>query len=142
MPDIYTSPPQTFTVEGGVPTLVTLKAPWRGEIRQIRMDQIDGADASATFKLYTSKDAARIADGESDSEAMEPLTQGVGEITDGVQSKASGETFRRDGISWPYSNQGGDVSQRLYEIYMVIETSGVGETQFVFSMLVELPYVG
>lgn len=132
MPLSWEYGPTTFTVEGGVPSVVELRVPDRGVINNIRLAELNGGAHGGTFRIFHKEAAADAVVGTSESSLIAGDDPDLYSVV-GQKTIVAGK-HESYGLNCHYrSGVGSNPSRRLW---LVIEPNAAGDIEYGLSMTI------
>jgi hypothetical protein len=129
-----------FEVEAAIASVVELRVPHRGTIRQLILDEA-GAAGAATFQLFSARKAAyavsddpSISSESSDVAGQEPAVHSIMGVKD-----VAGGRFADYEMDTMYRNGDGTSTNPERRLWMVITPAGSGTKLYALSMVIEMP---
>jgi hypothetical protein len=139
MPTPYTSGPHILEAVGGEELCQQIRAPHRGTIRSIKMQQVGGVAAACDFAVFTSSRACPPNDSNS-SESLSEQLEGPRSAYSifGTKVCDSGEAFQEHGQEYIFRNADGSSTNPQRKLYVALRPEGTGGKVYALTLEMEV----
>jgi|GEM_PF-4670081 len=130
--------PKEFTIAAGDNEVIQLNVPYRGTIKAINLQQLDGGADAGVFEIYDSEAPAVALDASSSSSAGGTVVAAQHSITAGEVTITAG-VYRANNLDIQYINRDGSPTNGVRRLWMRLNIAAVGPVSFSLGMTIEPP---